>query len=259
MNSTKLENRQHNQVGSHADGKTLKCSRSGKKYTRKEHLKTHTVEKPFACPHCSMRFNQSGSLNEHIRTHTGEKPFACTHCSMRFNQSGSLNEHIRTHTGEKPFACTHCSMRFNQSGSLNEHIRMHTGEKPFACTHCSMRFSHSGSLKRHLRMHTGEKPFACTHCSMRFIQLASIKSHIARVHSVETDAGSAVLDSNDKNSIQNEKLTELNNGSSPLDCEVNVTLMDDSKEDDSDYKQTFQNDETSPSVHSGKKCLSCIL
>ena len=170
------------------------------------------------------------------------------------------------HAGGKPLKCWPSCVTFTRIGQLKKHQK-HTVEKRFACMYCSLRFTKSCYLKRHSQKHIGEKPFACTHCSMKCAQLSNLKSHIARVHSVETDqdnnTGSSRLDSVDENSIQNEKqeslIPELNNGSSPLDCEVNVTLMDDCKEDDSDYKQTFQNDETLPSVHSGEKCQLCFI
>ena len=39
------------------------------------HRRSHTDEKPFACPDCDKKFKRSSGLNVHRRIHIGEKPF----------------------------------------------------------------------------------------------------------------------------------------------------------------------------------------
>ena len=58
-----------------------------------------------------------------MRTHTGEKPFACPHCDYRAGLKQSLDNHMRIHTGEKPFACPHCDYRAALKGTLEKHIK----------------------------------------------------------------------------------------------------------------------------------------
>ncbi|KAJ7255097.1 STE like transcription factor-domain-containing protein [Mycena haematopus] len=55
--------------------------------------------KAFICPlfSCGRLFKRMEHLRRHLRTHTMERPFACPRCSKRFSRSDNLNQHVRTH------------------------------------------------------------------------------------------------------------------------------------------------------------------
>ncbi|XP_068211053.1 longitudinals lacking protein, isoforms H/M/V-like isoform X25 [Palaemon carinicauda] len=77
------------------------------------------------CPYCPYSTIKTSHLKDHIHTHTGEKPYACNQCPFRCSQKNNLTRHLRTHTGEKPFACQLCSYRAAQKSSLMIHMCSH--------------------------------------------------------------------------------------------------------------------------------------
>ncbi|XP_047478183.1 longitudinals lacking protein, isoforms H/M/V-like isoform X12 [Penaeus chinensis] len=60
-----------------------------------------------SCPFCFKHFYGSVDLERHKRTHTGEKPFACPHCSYRATQLGNLQRHIKSKHPNTPEQIKH--------------------------------------------------------------------------------------------------------------------------------------------------------
>ncbi|KAI9105978.1 hypothetical protein DFS34DRAFT_40275 [Phlyctochytrium arcticum] len=82
--------------------------------------------KRFCCPipGCTKAFTRKYNMNSHIRCHSGERPFLCPHCeNASFARSHDLRRHIAClHKEDRPFKCNHCTLRFNRSDALKRHI-----------------------------------------------------------------------------------------------------------------------------------------
>ena len=60
-----------------------------------KHIETHETGKmKNECTVCGKFFIRNALLDRHMRVHTGEKPFACPHCGYRSNQKYNLKTHI---------------------------------------------------------------------------------------------------------------------------------------------------------------------
>ncbi|XP_036602815.1 zinc finger protein 296 [Trichosurus vulpecula] len=83
------------------------------------------------CEFCGKVFRNSSNLTVHRRSHTGERPYACPLCPYACAQSSKLTRHLRTHgpaPGPPPFQCPHCFIPFGLRATLDKHLKRQHGE-----------------------------------------------------------------------------------------------------------------------------------
>ena len=95
----------------HANEKPFKCITCGTCYRTmvalRLHARKHIATVRHVCPICMRNFVLISSWKNHMCTHTDERPYECSQCEKRFKKKGTLTVHIQeketltVHTQEK--------------------------------------------------------------------------------------------------------------------------------------------------------------
>lgn len=77
--------------------------------------------KKYPCQYCPQLCVSLLKLKEHIRTHTGEKPYACDICGKRFSRKSGLKQHMPVHSDARSYQCDICNKSFKFRPNLTRH------------------------------------------------------------------------------------------------------------------------------------------
>lgn len=93
-------------------------------------LLQHERRESFVCEECGKSFLENHRLKQHMMTHTGDRPYDCHICGKAFARRTSYRQHLLIHTGKRPYICDICGKAFTQKPGLICHRKSHPGVHP---------------------------------------------------------------------------------------------------------------------------------
>ncbi|XP_063834430.1 zinc finger protein 271-like [Ostrinia nubilalis] len=97
-------------------GKFLPNDVQARKHYEAEHPGADYLKR-YMCDVCGHTTRQYANLMVHMRTHTRERPYECPHCDRRFSMPSNRDRHI-----VRPYECPHCDRRFSMPSNRDRHI-----------------------------------------------------------------------------------------------------------------------------------------
>lgn len=206
-------------------GKIQQCTECEKSFMTisalKQHLVSHSTERPHACTQCPRKFKRERELKIHALLHLDERSFACDRCDSRFNSHPELKHHMETHSDEKckfrrflscnlflqftqislffhtvtTYSCEICDRSYRNVKSKEKHMNKHFGEthrskEPgtviYECFDCKKSFGKLRDLYRHIKEHNIGRTitFKCSFCELFYPNLRAMFQHKKLKHTL---------------------------------------------------------------------------
>lgn len=85
--------------------------------------KVHEDIKNSLCTICGLSLYDKSQLKQHMMSHSSERPFKCNQCEATFRHFNDVAVHNRLHTGERPFQCKFCDQKFIANTNMTKHLK----------------------------------------------------------------------------------------------------------------------------------------
>lgn len=133
------------------------CDQCGKTFMTKggaaSHQKIHNPD-PQDCKICKKTFLNLDRLKNHIKTHSEDKPFQCDNCKRTFKTKRHVGNHMIMHTDVFKYTCKYCEKKFRYKTGWINHENKHIGVKAFVCKVCGRDFTNWSNCNKHMiRIH----------------------------------------------------------------------------------------------------------
>ncbi|XP_043222350.1 zinc finger protein 2-like [Amphibalanus amphitrite] len=152
----------------------------------RDHLRTHSDERPFQCRSCPRAFRQASTLRVHSRIHSGERPFQCDACGKGFRARAAFMTHLQQHGAVEPrFSCDTCGKTFFYKSKMERHRLTHGGPQAACCEQCGATFSSVAALNRHQVTHSSQRPHGCPDCGRKFKEAGVLRKHQRQMHAAD--------------------------------------------------------------------------